>query len=114
LSRNTKGSENRKKEAKVRLSRLPARIGNIRKEGLHQLTTDLTRRCLQGRNDWGHTGYGGPCPPRGKHRYRHRVFALDTLLPPLKNPHKANIKKAMIGHIIARTELTGMYERLRG
>ena len=78
------------------------------------LKKDLPSGCLQGRNDWGNTGYGGPCPPRGKHRYRHRLYALDTLLPNLKNPLKANVEKAMEGHVIAQTELTGMYERLRG
>ncbi len=74
---------------------------------------DLPSGCQQGRNDWGRTGYGGPCPPRGKHRYRYRLYALDTLLPILKNPTKANVEKAMEGHVIAQTELTGMYQRLR-
>jgi Raf kinase inhibitor-like YbhB/YbcL family protein len=63
------------------------------------------------RNDWGRTGYGGPCPPRGRHRYRHTLYALDTMLPDLKNPVRAVLEKAMQGHILAQTELTGMYQR---
>ncbi len=74
---------------------------------------ELPPGCLQGRNDWGHIGYGGPCPVRGKHRYRYQLYALDTVLPTIKNPVKANIEKAMQGHVIAQTELVGMYQRRR-
>lgn len=75
---------------------------------------DLPTGCLQGKNDWGRSVYGGPCPVSGRHRYRHTLYALDTLLPKLKNPVRAALEKAMEGHVIARTELTGMYQRLRG
>lgn len=75
---------------------------------------DLPPRCLPGINDWGHTGYGGPCPPLGRHRYRHALYALDTLLPDLKNPTRAVLEAAMQGHVIAKAELTGMYQRMRG
>jgi Raf kinase inhibitor-like YbhB/YbcL family protein len=64
---------------------------------------------LSGRNDWGRTGYGGPCPPIGRHRYFHRLFALDALLPDLREPRKASLEKAMHGHILAEAALIGTY-----
>lgn len=76
------------------------------------LPKDLPSGTLQGKNDWGRSGYGGPCPPRGKHRYRHTLHALDALLPDLKTPDRAKLEKAMHGHVIAQSELTGMYQRL--
>ncbi|MDO8458778.1 MAG: YbhB/YbcL family Raf kinase inhibitor-like protein [Burkholderiaceae bacterium] len=66
---------------------------------------------LQGLNDWDRTGYGGPCPPIGKHRYFHKIFALDIELPDLKNPGKAALERAMQGHILAHAELIGLYQR---
>jgi len=65
----------------------------------------------EGLNDWGRTGYGGPCPPIGRHRYFHKLYALDTLLPDLGKPTKAALEKAMAGHILAKAELTGTYQR---
>ncbi len=64
-----------------------------------------------GLNDWGRTGYGGPCPPIGRHRYFHKLYALDTLLSDLGNPIKATLEKAMQGHILAQVELIGTYQR---
>lgn len=66
---------------------------------------------LQGTNDWERTGYGGPCPPVGRHRYCHKLFALDVQLPDLKKPGKAVLEKAMQGHILAHAELVGLYQR---
>jgi len=65
----------------------------------------------EGLNDWKRTGYGGPCPPIGRHRYFHKLFALDTVLPDLKKPSKAALEKAMQGHILARAELVGTYQK---
>lgn len=65
----------------------------------------------QGTNDWQRTGYGGPCPPIGCHRYFHKLYALDIILPDLKNPGKAQLEKAMQGHIIGQAELIGLYQR---
>ncbi|OHC71031.1 MAG: phosphatidylethanolamine-binding protein [Rhodocyclales bacterium RIFCSPLOWO2_02_FULL_63_24] len=67
----------------------------------------------QGLNDWQRTGYGGPCPPIGRHRYFHKLFALDVLLPDLHQPTKAVLEKSMRGHILAHTELIGHYQRGR-
>lgn len=66
---------------------------------------------LQGINDWRRIGYGGPCPPIGKHRYFFKLYALDTTLPDLRNPSKAALKKAMQNHVLAQAELIGLYQR---
>lgn len=68
---------------------------------------------LQGINDWKRTGYGGPCPPLGRHRYFFKLYALDTLLRDLGRPGKIALEKAMRGHIIAEAELIGSYQRGR-
>jgi Raf kinase inhibitor-like YbhB/YbcL family protein len=72
---------------------------------------DLPKGCLQGLNDWKRTGYGGPCPPIGTHRYFHKLYALDILLPDLGRPTKANLEKAMEGHVLGKAELIGLYRR---
>jgi Raf kinase inhibitor-like YbhB/YbcL family protein len=66
---------------------------------------------LEGVNDWRRTGYGGPCPPIGRHRYFHKLYALDTLLPDLKHPTKVKLESAMKGHVLAQAEIVGTYER---
>jgi Raf kinase inhibitor-like YbhB/YbcL family protein len=68
--------------------------------------------CGQGINSWGRTGYGGPCPPIGRHRYFFRLYALDSPLPPgLGTPTKDGVLLAMEDHILARTELVGTYQK---
>jgi Raf kinase inhibitor-like YbhB/YbcL family protein len=67
---------------------------------------------LEGTNDWKRTGYGGPCPPVGRHRYFHKLYALDTVLPDLGRLNKPRLEKAMRGHILAQTELVGTYEKV--
>ncbi len=66
-----------------------------------------------GTNDWGRTGYGGPCPPVGRHRYFHKLYALDTVLPDLGNPTKADLLEAMEGHVLESSELVGTYQKSR-
>ena len=68
---------------------------------------------LEGLNDWQRTGYGGPCPPVGRHRYFHKLYALDTVLPDLKRPGKAALEKAMKGHVLAEAQLVGTYQKGR-
>ena len=68
---------------------------------------------LEGINDWQRTGYGGPCPPIGRHRYFHKLYALDCLLPDLGRPTKDMLQKAMEGHILAHTALIGTYQKAR-
>lgn len=72
---------------------------------------DLPEGILNGLNDWKRTGYGGPCPPVGTHRYFHKLYALDVILPDLKNPTKKQLEKAMDGHILQKAELVGLYHR---
>jgi Raf kinase inhibitor-like YbhB/YbcL family protein len=67
-----------------------------------------------GINDWKRTGYGGPCPPIGRHRYFFKLYALDTALGDLDQPGKAALERAMDGHIVARAELVGTYEKSTG
>jgi Raf kinase inhibitor-like YbhB/YbcL family protein len=74
---------------------------------------DLPPGAREGLNDWGRAGYGGPCPPIGRHRYFHKLYALDTVLPDLKRPTKAHLLAAMKGRILAETELVGTYQRSR-
>lgn len=73
-------------------------------------TLALPPNTLEGLNDWNRPGYGGPCPPIGRHRYFHKLYALDTLLPDLKSPTKAKLEAAMHGHVIASSELIGTYQ----
>ena len=75
--------------------------------------TDLPPGTLQGLNDWKRPGYGGPCPPIGRHRYFHKLYALDTELPDLGRPTKARVEAAMEGHVLASAELVGTYEKTR-
>ena len=72
---------------------------------------DLPKGTSQGLNDWKKTGYGGPCPPIGRHRYFHKLYALDAVLPDLKKPTKAQLEKAMEGHVLSKAELVGLYQK---
>jgi hypothetical protein len=67
----------------------------------------------EGVNDWKRTGYGGPCPPIGRHRYFHKLYVLDTVLGDLKRPDKAKLEAAMKGHVLAHAELVGTYQKAR-
>jgi Raf kinase inhibitor-like YbhB/YbcL family protein len=74
---------------------------------------NLPAGTMQGVNDWHRTGYGGPCPPIGKHRYFFKLYALDIVLADLGHPAKAALEKAMRGHVIGQAELIGLYQRGR-
>ncbi len=71
----------------------------------------LPKGTAEGMNDWKRTGYGGPCPPIGQHRYFFKLYALDALLPDLGNPTKKQLEDAMKGHVLEKTELIGTYEK---
>ena len=72
---------------------------------------NLPANALQGVNDWKQVGYRGPCPPVGRHRYFFKLYALDTVLPELSSPTKAEVEAAMAGHVIAETQLIGTYQQ---
>ncbi len=74
-------------------------------------STVLPHRAQHGTNDWGRQAYGGPCPRIGKHRYFFKLYALDTELKGLNNPTKAELEKAIEGHLVGDVELVGTYER---
>ncbi len=74
-------------------------------------STALPAGTHEGRNDWKHSGYGGPCPPIGRHRYVHKLYALDVLLDDLRMPDKLALESAMRGHIVAHAELVGTYQK---
>jgi Raf kinase inhibitor-like YbhB/YbcL family protein len=65
----------------------------------------------EGTNDWKRTAFGGPCPPIGRHRYFHKLYALDVELEDLNAPTKAVLETAMKGHVLASAQLVGTYER---
>ena len=81
--------------------------------GLREAITSkgLPQGALEGTNDFGHTGYGGPCPPIGRHRYVHTLYALDTVLADLDRPTRAKLLAAMEGHVLGTAELIGTYQR---
>ena len=66
---------------------------------------------IGGKNSWGKTGYGGPCPPSGTHRYFFKLYALDTELDLREGAGKKDIESAMQGHIIEKAELMGTYKK---
>jgi len=81
--------------------------------GLSRDVQELPAGTRPGLNDWKRTGYGGPCPPVGRHRYFHKLYALDTVLPDLGRPTKRQLLDAMEGHVLEEAELMGTYQRQR-
>jgi len=79
-------------------------------------TTDVAEnsapaKAVQGTNDFPKTGYGGPCPPSGTHRYFFKIFALDQMLDLKTGAKRAEVDAAMRGHVTAQGELMGRYSR---
>jgi Raf kinase inhibitor-like YbhB/YbcL family protein len=79
--------------------------------GLPEAVGNLPSGADEGINDWKKTGYGGPCPPIGNHRYFLKLYALDTKLQGLERPTKADLEAAMSGHILDQAELIGTYRK---
>jgi Raf kinase inhibitor-like YbhB/YbcL family protein len=88
------------------LYNIPVSTSSI-EEGAQQLPAGT----LQGLNDWQRTGYGGPCPPIGRHRYFHKLYALSMVLPNLGQVPKVKLEAAMKPHILERAELLGTYQK---
>jgi Raf kinase inhibitor-like YbhB/YbcL family protein len=66
---------------------------------------------VTGRNGFGKNGYGGPCPPSGEHHYRFKLYALDGTLDLPPSSSKADLERAMKGHVVAETQIVGRYKR---
>jgi len=81
--------------------------------GLDEGIMQLPPPAQAGRNDFGRTRYGGPCPPIGNHRYMFRLYALDTMLPDLNTPDRGTLLRAMEGHILGKAVLIGRYRKQR-
>ena len=90
------------------LYNLPATCTGL-KEGIGR--DDLPSRTREGLNNWHRTGYGGPCPPIGNHRYFFKLYALGVILPDLNTPNKSALEKSMQGHVLEAIELMGTYQR---
>lgn len=89
---------------------LPPDVGGLG-EGLHHGALPAGAR--EGLNDWRRTGWGGPCPPIGRHRYFFKLYALDVALGELGTPTKARLEAAMSGHVLEEARLVGTYHRHR-
>jgi Raf kinase inhibitor-like YbhB/YbcL family protein len=92
------------------LYNLPAVDGGLAEA---QSSSQLPPGTLEGLNDWKRTGYAGPCPPIGRHRYFFKLYAVDRMTPDLHRPGKARLEKAIDGHILAQATLIGTYKRHR-
>jgi Raf kinase inhibitor-like YbhB/YbcL family protein len=80
---------------------LPEGAGNDGDAGVHEALTDANT-----------LGYHGPCPPIGRHRYYFRLFALDEMLPVLgRKARRADVERAMAGHILGTAVVMGTYDR---
>ena len=73
----------------------------------------LPRGARSGLNDWKREGYGGPCPPIGRHRYFFELLALDAALPDLGSPTRLQLEQAARGHVIETASLIGTYQKAR-
>jgi Raf kinase inhibitor-like YbhB/YbcL family protein len=90
------------------LYNIPATAAGLKED---EKKNSVPSGALPGINDWKRTGYGGPCPPIGRHRYFHKLYALDTELPDLKKPTKPQLLEAMKGHILGEAQLVGTYQK---
>jgi hypothetical protein len=76
-------------------------------------TSALPDGTEDGINDWKRSGYGGPCPPIGRHRYFFKLYALDGVLSGLNAPSKVQVEAAMQGHVLAEAQIVGTYEKAK-
>ena len=88
---------------------LPANVTHIAQDA--PKSEKLPAGGIQGKNDFGQTGYKGPCPPSGTHRYYFYLYALDTELKLPSGPNKDEVEKAIKGHVLQKAELMGKYKK---
>jgi Raf kinase inhibitor-like YbhB/YbcL family protein len=86
---------------------IPAETTRLPENAHRKLPSGAKHGC----NDWKRATWGGPCPPIGRHRYFFKLYALDTDLRGLTNPDKAEVEKAMKGHILGTAQLMGTYKK---
>jgi len=89
---------------------IPPTVGSLPEGGTRGT---LPAGAVEGLNDWNTVGYRGPCPPVGRHRYYHRLFALDITLSLAGKAGKSDVEQAMRGHVLGGAELIGTYQRLQ-
>jgi Raf kinase inhibitor-like YbhB/YbcL family protein len=82
-------------------------------DGLDEGVKALPGSAKFGLNDWKRAAYGGPCPPVGRHRYFHKLYALNVMLPDLGQATKSKVEAAMKSHILAEAQLVGTYQKRR-
>jgi Raf kinase inhibitor-like YbhB/YbcL family protein len=87
---------------------LPANVAGLAENASRK---GLPKSAAPGKNDFGKSVYGGPCPPIGRHRYFFKLYALDSELTGLSSPNKADLTRAMQGHVLANAELMGTYQK---
>lgn len=87
---------------------LPADTGSLPEDAD---SSGYPERCHLGLNDWKRANYGGPCPPIGRHRYFHKLYALDVVLDKLGTPTRAELKSAMEGHVLEEAQVVGTYQK---
>lgn len=85
---------------------------NILSSTLQILENQIPEGAVEGVTDFGSTGYGGPCPPSGTHRYFFKLYALDTTLDLEESATKADVEEKIKDHIIEKAELIGLYSRI--
>ena len=89
------------------LYNLPPSAGRL-SDGVTEV--ELPPGTLVGINDRKNVGYNGPCPPIGTHRYFHKLYAINTILPDLNAPTKADVLARIEGHVLAHVEVIGLYQ----
>jgi len=82
-------------------------------KGLPEGGKELPKGARSGVNDWKKEGYGGPCPPIGRHRYFFELLALDAVLPDLGAATRQQVEQAAGGHVLATASLMGTYEKAK-
>lgn len=90
------------------LYNIPASVSSLKED---EAQNGIPKGTLEGINDGAHTGYRGPCPPIGRHRYFHKLYALDTIFDDLNQPNKPTLLKAMEGHVLGQATLIGTYQK---
>jgi Raf kinase inhibitor-like YbhB/YbcL family protein len=89
---------------------IPANISSLPKS-LPEDDENFKNGSHYGMNDFGRSGYGGPCPPSGTHRYFFRLYALDTVLDLESGAKRSKLDEHMVGHVLEYSKLVGLYKR---